>query len=143
MAEHDLDKPDVGAVFQHVGGAGVAEQVAGAGLVSAGGVQVARREVEDALFTHPALAEVAVIAIPDPKWIEAVAAVVVLREGAAATEEELIGHVRPALAAYKLPKRIFFAESLPKNTAGKLLKRELRTRYSGTATAVMGIENAS
>jgi fatty-acyl-CoA synthase len=99
--------------------------------------------VEDALFTHPALAEVAVIAIPDAKWIEAVAAVVVLREGATVTEEELIAHVRETLAGYKLPKRIFFAESLPKNTAGKLLKRELRTRYSGTATAVMGIENNS
>jgi fatty-acyl-CoA synthase len=109
-------------------------------VINTGGVQVASREVEDALFTHPALAEVAVIAIPDPKWIEAVAAVVVLREGAVTTEAELIAHVRPTLAGYKLPKRIFFAESLPKNTAGKLLKRELRTRYSGTATAVMGIE---
>jgi len=112
-------------------------------VINTGGVQVASREVEDALFTHPALAEVAVIAIPDAKWIEAVAAVVVLREGAAVSEAELIDHVRPTLAGYKLPKRIFFAESLPKNTAGKLLKRELRTRYSGTATAVMGIETSA
>jgi fatty-acyl-CoA synthase len=69
-----------------------------------------------------------------------VAAVVVLRENAQASEAELLDHVRPTLAAYKLPKRIFFAESLPKNTAGKLLKRELRTLYSGTAAAVMGVE---
>jgi len=109
-------------------------------VINTGGVQVASREVEDALFTHAAIAEVAVIAIPDPKWIEAVAAVVVLRENAQASEAELLDHVRPTLAAYKLPKRIFFAESLPKNTAGKLLKRELRTLYSGTAAAVMGVE---
>jgi len=109
-------------------------------VINTGGVQVASREVEDALFTHPAIAEVAVIAIPDAKWIEAVAAVVVLRENATATEATLLDHVRPTLAGYKLPKRIFFAESLPKNTAGKLLKRELRTLYSGTAAAVMGIE---
>ena len=109
-------------------------------VINTGGVQVASREVEDALFTHPAIAEVAVIAIPDPKWIEAVAAVVVLRSGMAATEAALIEHARATLAAYKLPKRVFFADSLPKNTAGKLLKRELRALYAGTASAVMGIE---
>ena len=108
-------------------------------IINTGGVQVASREVEEALFTHPAVSEVAVIAVPDPKWIEAIAAVIVLREGASATEAELIGHARPLLAAFKLPKRVFFAESLPKNTAGKLLKRELRLRYSGTESAVMGL----
>lgn len=111
-------------------------------IINTGGVQVASREVEEALFTHPAVSEVAVIAVPDPKWIEAVAAVVVLRDGAAATEAELIGHARPRLAPFKLPKRVFFAESLPKNTAGKLLKRELRLRYAGTDAAVMGLEEA-
>jgi len=108
-------------------------------VINTGGVQVASREVEDALFTHPAISEVAVIAVPDPKWIEAVAAVVVLREGAEATEAELVEHARATLAPYKLPKRVFFADSLPKNTAGKLLKRELRVRYSGQTSAVMGI----
>ncbi len=107
-------------------------------VINTGGVQVASREVEDALFTHPAVSEVAVIAVPDPKWIEAVAAVIVLRDGAVATESELIEHTRGLLAPYKRPKCVYFAESLPKNTAGKLLKRELRARYSGTASAVMG-----
>ncbi len=108
-------------------------------IINTGGVQVASREVEEALFTHPAVSEVAVIAVPDPKWIEAIAAVIVLRDGASATEAELIGHARGLLAPFKLPKQIFFAESLPKNTAGKLLKRELRLRYSGTGAAVMGL----
>ena len=107
-------------------------------VINTGGVLVASREVEDTLFTHPAVAECAVIAIPDPRWIEAIAAVVVLRAGAEATEEALVAHARQSLAPYKLPKRIFFADSLPKNTAGKLLKRELRTTYAGQASAVMG-----
>ncbi len=108
-------------------------------MINTGGVQVASREVEEALFTHPGVSEVAVIAVPDPKWIEAIAAVIVLRDGATATEAELIGHARTLLAPFKLPKRVFFAESLPKNTAGKLLKRELRLLYNGTGSAVMGL----
>ena len=108
-------------------------------VINTGGVLVASREVEDALFTHPTVAECAVIAIPDERWIEAIAAVVVLRHGAEATEEALIAHGRTTLAPFKLPKRIFFADSLPKNTAGKLLKRELRRHYAGQDGAVMGI----
>ena len=107
-------------------------------VINTGGVLVASREVEDALFTHPAIAECAVIAIPDERWIEAIAAVVVLREGAEVTEEALAAHSRQTLAPFKVPKRIFFAESLPKNTAGKLLKRELRRHYAGQEGAVMG-----
>ncbi len=108
-------------------------------VINTGGVLVASREVEDALFTHPAVSEVAVIAVPDPVWIEAIAAIVVLRDGQEAEPEALIAHARGQLAPFKVPKRVFFAESLPKNTAGKLLKRELRERYSGTAAAVMGV----
>ena len=108
-------------------------------VINTGGVLVASREVEDALFTHQAVAECAVIAVPDPRWIEAVAAVVVLRAGAEATEEELIAHARLTLAPFKLPKRVYFADCLPKNTAGKLLKRELRTLYAGQSGAVMGL----
>ena len=102
-------------------------------VINTGGVLVASREVEDALFTHPAVSEVAVIAVPDPKWGEAVAAVVVLRAGHGATEAELIGHARGCLAPFKLPKRVIFAGDLPRNTAGKLLKRELRSKFGGTA----------
>ncbi|TCZ55013.1 fatty acyl-CoA synthetase [Roseicella aquatilis] len=108
-------------------------------LINTGGVLVASREVEEALFTHPAVAEVAVIAVPDPKWIEAVAAVVVLRPDAPAdAEAALLAHARAHLAPYKVPKRIILAESLPKNTAGKLLKRELRQAYAGTASGALG-----
>jgi len=94
--------------------------------------------VEDALFTHPAVSEVAVIALPDPRWIESVTAVVILRPGHSTDEETLIAHARQTLAPFKLPKKVIFADSLPKNTAGKLLKRELRVTYAGQSSAVMG-----
>ena len=69
------------------------------------------------------------IPIPDPKWIEAVTAVVVLAEGATGDEAGLIAHCKANLAAFKVPKRVHFVDALPKNTAGKLLKRELRDRF--------------
>jgi fatty-acyl-CoA synthase len=99
-------------------------------IINTGGITVSSREVEEALFTHPAVYEVAVIALPDPKWIEAVTAVVVLRPGAQADADALIEHARATLAPFKVPKRVVFAASLPRNTAGKLLKRELRVTYS-------------
>jgi fatty-acyl-CoA synthase len=99
------------------------------------GIVVSGREVEEALFTHPAVYEVAVIALPDPTWIEAVTAVVVLRPGADASATELIEHARSALAPFKVPKRVIFTDALPRNTAGKLLKRELRTTYATAAGA--------
>ncbi len=95
-------------------------------VINTGGVLVASREVEDALYTHPAVAEVAVIAAPDPTWIEAVTAVVVLREGQTVSAEELVDHARKTLAPFKLPKKIHFVPELPRNQSGKLLKRVLR-----------------
>ncbi|MCC3312564.1 acyl-CoA synthetase [Nocardia africana] len=95
-------------------------------VINTGGILVASREVEDALYTHPAVAEVAVIGTPDEKWIEAVTAVVVLHEGRETTADALIAHVKELIAPFKVPKRIRFAESLPRNQSGKLLKRELR-----------------
>ncbi|WP_428487396.1 fatty acyl-CoA synthetase [Rhodopila sp.] len=99
-------------------------------VINTGGVLVASREVEEVLFTHPAVSEVAVVGLPDEKWIEAVTAFVVLRPGHAADAAALLGHARAHLAAYKLPKKILFVDNLPRNTAGKLLKRELRRQYS-------------
>jgi fatty-acyl-CoA synthase len=99
-------------------------------IINTGGVTVSSREVEEALFTHPAVYEVAVIALPDPKWIEAVTAIVVLRPGAEANEDALIDHARTTLAPFKCPKRVLFTDALPRNTAGKLLKRELRSAYA-------------
>jgi fatty-acyl-CoA synthase len=99
-------------------------------IIKTGGSMVASREVEEALFTHAAVAEVAVVALPDPKWIEAVTAVVVLKQGAVATEAELVEHAKSSLAPFKVPKKIIFRPDLPRNTAGKILKRELRDEYA-------------
>ena len=97
-------------------------------VINTGGILVASREVEDAVYTHPAVAEVAVIGTPDEKWIEAITAVVVLREDhEPVTAEALIGHVKERIAPFKVPKNIQFVDALPRNQSGKLLKRELRT----------------
>jgi fatty-acyl-CoA synthase len=99
-------------------------------VINTGGVLVASREVEEVLFTHPAVSEVAVVGLPDDKWIEAVTAFVVLRPGQTVEEGALLALAREHLAPYKLPKRVVFVDHLPRNTAGKLLKRELRKQYS-------------
>ena len=101
-------------------------------VINTGGVLVASREVEEALLTHPAVSEVAVVALPDPKWIEAVSAFVVLRDGATAGSEELIAHSKTVLAPYKVPKNVIFVDNLPRNTAGKILKRDLRKAHTGS-----------
>jgi fatty-acyl-CoA synthase len=93
-------------------------------VINTGGVLVASREVEDVLYTHEAVAEVAVVGVPDERWIEAVAAFVVLR--GEATEEDLIAHARRHLAGYKTPKQVHVVDELPRNQSGKLLKRVLR-----------------
>jgi len=98
-------------------------------VINSGGVLVASRQVEDALYTHDAVAEVAVIGLPDDRWIEAVTAVVVPR--AEVTEEDLLAHAREELAHFKAPKRVVFVNELPRNASGKILKRELRNRFSG------------
>ena len=96
-------------------------------VINTGGILVASREVEDAVYTHPAVAEVAVIGTPHEKWIEAVTAVVVLRDDAEdVTAEQIIAHVRERLAPFKVPKEVRFVDVLPRNQSGKLLKRELR-----------------
>ncbi|MFG2944088.1 acyl-CoA synthetase [Streptomyces adustus] len=97
-------------------------------VINSGGVLVASRQVEDALYTHDAVAEVAVVGLPDERWIEAVTAIVVPR--GEATEAELIAHAREKLAPFKAPKRVLFVDTLPRNASGKILKRELRDRFS-------------
>ncbi|WP_426570108.1 acyl-CoA synthetase [Streptomyces canus] len=96
-------------------------------VINSGGVLVASRQVEDALYTHEAVAEAAVVGLPDEKWIEAVTAVVVPR--GEVTEADLIAHARERLPAFKAPKRVLFVERLPRNASGKILKRELRNRF--------------
>ena len=107
-------------------------------VINTGGVLVASREVEDALYAHPAVAEVAVIGIPDEKWIEAITAVVVTK--AEVAEEELIAHARTRLAPFKMPKRIRFVTDLPRNSAGKLLKRVLRDEFTGSSRSAPATE---
>ncbi|WP_328540202.1 acyl-CoA synthetase [Streptomyces sp. NBC_00344] len=97
-------------------------------VINSGGVLVASRQVEDALYTHPAVAEAAVVGLPDERWIEAVTAVVVTRHQV--TEDELVLHAREMLPHFKAPKRILFVDSLPRNASGKILKRELRDRFA-------------
>jgi O-succinylbenzoic acid--CoA ligase len=92
-------------------------------LIVSGGENVAPAEVEEVLLSHPAVADAAVLGLPDPHWGEAVTAFVVLREPT--TEVELIDHCRARLAAYKLPKRIEQVPGLPRNRAGKLLRDEI------------------
>ena len=98
-------------------------------MIKTGGENVASREVEEVLYRHPLVQEVAVFGVPHPVWVEAVVAAVVARDGATLREDELLSHCRSHLAGYKTPKQVFFVEALPKNPSGKLLKRELRTRF--------------
>jgi long-chain acyl-CoA synthetase len=98
-------------------------------MIVSGGENVYPREIEEVLYRHPAIAEVAVIGIPDPVWVERVHAIVVLKEHAAAEEKELITFCKEHMASYKAPKSIEFVDALPKNPQGKILKRELRERY--------------
>ena len=98
-------------------------------IIISGGENISSREVEEALYSHPAVLEAAVIGVPDKVLGEAVKAVVVLKEGVRATEAEIIEHCKGRLAGYKRPRSVDFVESLPKSAAGKILKRELRERY--------------
>ncbi len=98
-------------------------------MIVSGGENVYPREVEDVLFSHDAVADVAVIGIPDEKWGESVKAFVVLRNGAAASAEELIEYCKGRLAGYKRPQSVDILEALPRNPSGKVLKRELREPY--------------
>src|SRR5262245_2091856 len=102
-------------------------------MIKTGGENVSSREVEEAIYQLPQISEVAVVGLPDPVWIEAVTAIVVRKSGEAIEGPAVIGHCREKLAHFKVPKRVIFADSLPKNPSGKLLKRELRSLYAATA----------
>ena len=99
-------------------------------MIISGGENIYSVEVENALYTHPAVLEVAVIGIPDAAWGEAVHAVVVCKPGMQVTSDELIALTRSLIAAYKVPRSIEFSQdALPKSGAGKILKRDLRDKY--------------
>ena len=98
-------------------------------MIITGGENVYPIEVENVLYRHPAVKETAVIGVPDPYWVERVHALVILQENAQATEEDVINFCRKHIAHYKAPKSVEFVESLPKNPQGKILKREIRSKY--------------
>lgn len=99
-------------------------------VIISGGENIYSREVEEALVSHASVAECAVIGLPDPKWGESVCAVIVLKPGAHIGEAELIDHARTQIASYKRPRRIIFAQALPKLPTGKINKVELRKIYA-------------
>jgi acyl-CoA synthetase (AMP-forming)/AMP-acid ligase II len=98
-------------------------------MIITGGENVFPREIEEILYRNPKVHEVAVIGIPDPYWVEKVHAVVSLKKGAKATAEELIVFCKKNMASYKAPKSVEFIDVLPKNAAGKIMKRDLREKY--------------
>ena len=98
-------------------------------MIISGGENIYPREVEEVIYKHPAVAEVAVVGVPDPAWGESVKAVVVLKPGAKATSEEIIKLCKEHLAGYKKPKSVDFVSSLPKTAIGKILRREVKAPF--------------
>lgn len=98
-------------------------------MIRSGGENVYCKEVEDVIYAHPAVYEAAVIGVPDERWGETVKAIVVLKEGAAATAEDIIEHCKKHLAGYKKPTSVDFVRALPRTSSGKVMKTELREKY--------------
>lgn len=96
-------------------------------VINTGGILVASREIEDVIYRYEGVAEVAVVGVPDERWIEAVTAFIVPREGASLDQAEVIAHAKEHLAPFKVPKRIEVVAELPRNQSGKILKRDLRS----------------
>jgi long-chain acyl-CoA synthetase len=99
-------------------------------MIITGGENVFSTEVENVLYTHPAILEAAVVGVPDATWGEAIKAIVVLKPGMQATADEIIEHCRSRIAHFKVPRSVdFYVGALPKSGSGKILKRELREKY--------------
>jgi acyl-CoA synthetase (AMP-forming)/AMP-acid ligase II len=98
-------------------------------MIISGGENIYPREIEEVIIRHHAVREVAVIGVPDPKWGEAIKAVVALLPGRSATEDQLISFCKDNIASFKKPKSVDFLDELPKSNYGKILKRELRAKY--------------
>ncbi|NEM06252.1 acyl-CoA synthetase [Geodermatophilus normandii] len=105
-------------------------------MIISGGENVYPIEVEQVLYRHPAVREVAVVGVPDPRWGETPVAVVALADGAEPTPDELLAHARERLAHFKCPTRVEFVTELPRNATGKVLKTTLRREYGGSAESV-------
>jgi long-chain acyl-CoA synthetase len=99
-------------------------------MIIRGGYNVYPREIEEVLYEHPAVSEVAVIGVPDDSLGEEVAAMVVLKDGAQASEDDIRAYAKDRVAAYKYPRKIWFSDELPKGPTGKILKREIKSPES-------------
>ena len=98
-------------------------------MIVSGGENIYPAEVESVIFSHPAVADVAVIGVPDDVWGEAVKAVVVINSGTQVMADEIIAFARERIAHYKAPRSVDFVAVLPRNPSGKILKRQLRAPY--------------
>ena len=98
-------------------------------MIVSGGENVYPAEVENAIFGHPGVADVAVIGVPDEKWGEAVKAIIVAKEGENPSAEDIIAWARERIAGYKLPKSVDYIDALPRNPSGKILRKDLREPY--------------
>jgi len=98
-------------------------------MIIRGGENISPEEVENVLYSHPKIEEAAVIGVPDPDWGQEPRAVIVLKKGIKATEEEIIEYCKERLAGFKRPRSVIFVESLPRNPMGKVMKKELREKY--------------
>ncbi|HWL84166.1 MAG TPA: AMP-dependent synthetase, partial [Polyangiaceae bacterium] len=98
-------------------------------MIISAGEKIFPAEVENVIRTHPGVEDVAVIGVPDPLWGEAVRALVVVAPGATLRPGDIIRHVRGRVGEYKVPRAVEFVETLPRNAAGKILKRQLREPY--------------
>jgi acyl-CoA synthetase (AMP-forming)/AMP-acid ligase II len=98
-------------------------------MIISGGENIYPAEVENAIFGHPEVADVAVIGVPDPKWGETVKAMVVRAPDSTLSEAQIIAWARQRIAGYKAPRSVDFIEALPRNASGKILRRNLREPY--------------
>jgi acyl-CoA synthetase (AMP-forming)/AMP-acid ligase II len=98
-------------------------------MIITGGFNVYPSEIEQVLYKHPSVLEACAVGVPDEKWGEAIKAVVVLKKGFAATEEEIINHCRVLLSGYKKPQSVDFVSELPKNPNGKVARRMVKEKY--------------
>ncbi|MFE4895036.1 class I adenylate-forming enzyme family protein [Peribacillus butanolivorans] len=103
------------------------------------GVNIYPREIEEVLYSHPGILNVAVIGVPDAVWGESVKAIVVQREGANLIAEDIIGYCEGKLAGYKKPKSVDFVHELPRNPSGKILKTTLRDSFADDRNGIFHI----
>jgi len=98
-------------------------------MIISGGENIYPREIEDVIFRMPAVADAAVIGVPDEKWGETVKAVIQVKEGETLTENDVLSHCRQNLGGFKQPKSVEFIDLIPRNLSGKVLKKDLRAKY--------------